>query len=341
MKLVIVSTTIHGDKGYRDWDTLAHKSTFPDVHFVIAGDFHSPPFDASNFQCSLEYLSADDQKSYACSESIGWKKWARRNIALLRAMELQPDYILVIDDDNRPHENYFDDWHRILTNTTNKEIVCDSDIINPWHNYLRTGDTKIKFYPRGFPIVFRDQEYDTLIKDTLPISPDSIGLYQGISLGDPDIDAMTRIVYSEPTPLNNISEKNYCLQNVWSPYNSQNTLFSKKLFPLAFTWPSAGRYEDIYASLVWQQFLFNNNMHVHIGDALNYQIRGKRDDIRDLSLEVEGYLHVHDVWDDIIKIKAESPIGFINEMIKSNNPIISREKIFLKSYLHDLQKIGY
>jgi hypothetical protein len=38
----------------------------------------------------------------------------RRNTALLRAMETEPDFILMIDDDNLPRDGYFDDWHRLL-----------------------------------------------------------------------------------------------------------------------------------------------------------------------------------------------------------------------------------
>jgi len=341
MDLIIVSTTIRGDEGYRDWDQLAAKSKFTTVSFIVTGDLQSSPFDERGFLCHLEYIEAKDQNSFSCSESIGWKKYARRNIALLRALELQPDYILMIDDDNRPHSNYFNDWHRVLTTKTSKSVEWLSNQTNQWHNYLRTGNTEIKLYPRGFPVSYRDLEYETVIKECDPISPESIGLFQGISLGDPDIDAMTRIVYSKPTPLQEIKEKNYCLRNVWSPYNSQNTLFSKKLFPLAFMWPNAGRFEDIYGSLIWQQFLFNNNMYVHIGDAVNYQNRGIRDNLIDLSLEVEGYLHVHDVWNEIIQIKTDNPMTFISEMIKSDNPIISREKYFLQSYLSDLHRIGY
>ena len=341
MKLAIVSTTIRGDSGYRDWDELASKSAFSDVKFFIAGDLNSIPFNDKRFICDLEYISAEQQRSYSCSDSIGWKRWARRNIALLKAIEFDPDFILFIDDDNRPHESYFKDWYDVLTKPTTKQVVCDSSVEHPWHNYLQTGDTKIPFYPRGFPITFRNQEYRTTIKDSTPISPDRIGVFQGISLGDPDIDAMTRIVYSTPTPLNSIQEKNFCMKNIWSPYNTQNTLFSKSLFPLAFTWPNSGRYEDIYASLVWQQFIFNNDMYVHIGDAINYQIRGKRNDVHDLSLEVDVYFNIENVWNDILRISALTPTVFIEELIKSSNPTIKKEQTFFSAYLDDLIRIGY
>ncbi len=342
MKLAIISTTIRGDQGYRDYDELAHDSNFSDVHFVISGDLQSVEFNSDNFMCNIEYLDVNYQNRYRCSGPIGWKKFARRNISLLRAMELRPDYILTIDDDNRPHQNYFNDWYKVLSETCNRSVTNDSQD-SVWHNYLRSGvleDSSLCLYPRGFPVAFRGQERTSIDKCD-PILPNEIGLYQGVSLGDPDIDAMTRIVFPEHEPLKDIKESNYCLQHIWSPYNTQNTMFSKVLFPLAFTWPSAERFEDIYASFAWQQLLFNNDMHVHIGDSMNWQIRGARNDLRDFSLEVEGYLHAHDVWEDIRGIEAKDPIDFIRQMIVSDNEIISKEKEFLEAYLVDLYEIGF
>lgn len=339
MKLAIISTTIHGDQGYRDYDDLAHRSPFSEVNFIISGDLQSPKFNDKNFSCNIEYLDVEDQKNYTCSEPIGWKKYARRNIALLRAIELNPDYILMVDDDNRPTENYFSDWYKILTNPCTKQVKSTNKSDLVWHNYLRTGDTDITLYPRGFPISFRDIDYGTTIEETNPISVEEIGVFQGISLGDPDIDAISRIVYPKATPLNSIKEKNFCLQNIWSPYNTQNTLFSRKLFPLAFTWPNSGRYEDIYASLVWQQFLFQQNMYVHVGDAMNYQIRGKRNNLKDFSLEVTGYLQIENVLESILQINTSCPIRFIKELSECCNGAIQYEGPFLDAYLEDVTKI--
>jgi hypothetical protein len=114
MKLAVVSTTVHGEKGYLPFDRLAAASPFSKVSFFIAGDKKSGPFDAARFQCQVEYLGIRDQARFACSESIGWNKIMRRNTALLRAMETEPDFILMIDDDNLPRDGYFDDWHRLL-----------------------------------------------------------------------------------------------------------------------------------------------------------------------------------------------------------------------------------
>lgn len=340
MKLAIISTTIHGEKGYLPYDRLAKKSKFSDVSFFIAGDKKSLPFDISAFTCNIEHLTPLAQGRFASSEAIGWNKPARRNIALLRAMETNPDFILTIDDDNIPSKDYFDSWYRVITTPATRHVIGVKDIEHAhWHNYLAHTDAEFEMYARGFPIPFRHKHSTKIVKAPLSIHPERIGVFQGISLGDPDIDAKTRIVYPKPTPLSVVHEKNYVLQHIWSPYNSQNTMFAKKLFPLAFMWSTAGRSEDIYASYVWQRFLFNNDMYAHVGDAVNFQERGKRNDLRDLTLEIETYLRSHEVWEEINKIKETDPLEFISALIRSEHEIIAREKGFMHAFHNDLERI--
>ena len=338
MKLAIVSTTVHGERGYLHFDRLAKQSEFSDIIFVISGDKKSPPFDTNLFKCEVEYIEAEAQERYHCSEPMGWNKIMRRNIALLRAIELKPDFILIIDDDNIPEEGYFKVWYRTITNPVDKLVVAEkSNGDSCWHNYLRTSDADIEIYPRGFPIEFRGVNSTRVISASEKIPNEKIGVYQGISLGDPDIDAITRIVY--PKQISKVKETNYCCKGIWSPYNTQNTMFSKILFPLAFVWPYCGRYDDIYSSFVWQQFLFNNDMYAYVGDAVNTQDRGQRDIFKDFSAEIEGYMNSLIVWKDITAIEAKEPLGFIKKLTESDNEIISRHKEFMLAYLKDLEAV--
>ena len=116
-------------------------------------------------------------------------------------------------------------------------------------------------------------------------------------------------------------------------------MFAKKLFPLAFMWSTAGRSEDIYASYLRQKFLFNNDMYAHVGDAVNFKDRGKRDDLRDMSLEIETYLRSHEVWAEINKIEEKDPLEFIKALIHSEHEIIAREKGFMHAFHNDLERI--
>jgi hypothetical protein len=337
MNLVIVSTTIHGEKGYLPFDRLAAISPFGKVSFVVSGDKKSRAFDTSSFQCPVEYLDPSAQARFKCSESIGWNKIMRRNIALLRAMEMEPDFILMIDDDNVPHENYFKDWHTVLTSEAARTLESAEGARSVWFNYLKWSSAKIEIYPRGFPVKYRIPSAPHFKDVPEGIPNNRIGLYQGISLGDCDIDAITRIAY--PDAVESLTEKNYCVSGLWSSYNTQNTMFSRLLFPIAFVWPFCGRYDDIYSSFVWQQVLFANGLYVHVGDAVNRQTRGQRDILKDLEHEVEGYLNAHLVWEAIGKIMTSDPLLFLEELIKSDQPIIKRQAAFMADFLFDVRTI--
>ncbi len=138
MKLAIISTTIHGEKGYLPYDRLAMQSKFSEVRFFIAADLKSPPFNTKMFQCSIEYIDVDTQKKFYCSEPMGWNKIMRRNIALLCAIGSKPDYILTIDDDNIPSDDYFDKWYEIITQPVKRIVTPVNGGYDEsyWHNYL-------------------------------------------------------------------------------------------------------------------------------------------------------------------------------------------------------------
>ncbi|MDP3727712.1 MAG: hypothetical protein Q8R35_03700 [bacterium] len=363
MRLVVIGTTINGEGGYVPFDRLAAESEFSDVTFVIAGDTNSKPFDVSKFSCRVEYLQPKDQERFSVSDTIGWKTPRRRPVAWLRAVELAPDYILSIDDDNIPPPDYFRRWHEVLTRSVSRIAVpVGTAEAAPWHNYLKSSDAPIEIYPRGFPLPFRRPGATAIAAAPDPITADRIGLFQGISLGDPDIDGMTRLVYPKRLPLDAIGEKNYCLREVWSPYNMQNTVFSKILFPLPILWPHAAQFDDIYASFVWQKILFNSGLYVHIGDPVNRQDRGIRDVLNvDFRETVEGYFFAHHVWEVINGITEKDPIAFMGKLMEygdgssgsgelsfsrhrwsspdGERHIIARHHEFFRAHLRDIAKI--
>src|SRR3989344_5259035 len=306
VKLAVIGTTINGEKGYLPFDELAAKSPFDEVVFVIAGDTHSKPFDISKFQCRVEYQEPKDQERFAISSVIGWKTPRRRPAAWLRAIELKPDYILSVDDDNMPSLDYFIVWHRVLTESVAAKVTAPAGDVSSWHNYLRTADAPIEIFPRGFPYM----------------------------------DAMTRLVWPKRTPLASVREKNYALKNVWSPYNMQNTAFSPILFGLPILWPFAGRFDDIYASFTWQRLLFTQGFSVFVGDPINRQDRGLRDTLRgDFREELDGYQQSHDVWAEIHAIEESNSIRFLERLIGGQHPAIQKHRAFFEAYRKDISNI--
>jgi hypothetical protein len=343
INLGIVSTTIHGEAGYLPFDRLAAQSPFASVTFYVAGDLDSPPFDTAPFACPVRFPGAAEQGGFHCSSEIGWHKIMRRNLALLRCIADQPDFILMVDDDNVPPPDYFETWHRVLTTAPRRAVYATStDADGPvWHNYLRSADAAVEIYPRGFPVAERGRG-KTEIR---PIAPGSVAaadiwLFQGISLGEPDVDAMTRIVVGPW--LQRVEELDFVLRDVWSPYNTQNTVFAPALFPLAVVWPHCGRYDDIFASFTWQQLAFSQRKFAHTGNPVNTQGRRRRNPTVDLSAEVEGILGCSEVMRAITSIEATDAVSFLEMLSELPGPeLIVRHRPFFEAFRRDLDGVGH
>ena len=66
IKLAIVSTTIRGDSGYRDWDRELDNFGKFDAKFFIAADKNSIHFNHKGFLTPLQYLSTKYQDCNKC-----------------------------------------------------------------------------------------------------------------------------------------------------------------------------------------------------------------------------------------------------------------------------------
>lgn len=275
MKTALITTTI-GSAGV----LRLYRSLDPSVRFFIAGDFKS-----NNSVLDLlvddignaEYLGVTDQKkiNYACSEVIGWNSIQRRNIATLEALKWGADYIISVDDDNIPLGPYFSEF----------------DFAN--HNGLQAESSSGWFDVggphRGFPHTKRGGV------SIHPVVGAKIGVMAGVCLGDPDIDAVTRIAIGPAlahAPLQLHSGVVFDPSSGWTVYNSQNTCFIRELAPAMFMIPGIGRMDDIYASLITQRVMRDRDYVVHFGKPFVHQQRNKHDLIKDLKAEIFGMEHI-------------------------------------------------
>jgi hypothetical protein len=80
-------------------------------------------------------------------------------------------------------------------------------------------------------------------------------------------------------------------------------------------------------------------MYAHVGDAVNRQERGKRDILKEMRDEVEGYMNAHHVWGAIQTIQAKDPSSFLQALLALDNEIIQRQAPFIKAFLEDLRDI--
>ena len=262
-----------------------YRACDPDVMFFIAGDRKTDDIAVTNFLMDIPnhaYYGIDVQHKlgYKCSPLLGENTITRRNIMLLEALKWGADVIVSVDDDNVPLEDAYFNYIRWAMRLEWSGLCASS----PQH-WVDVGQLlEPKASHRGFP-------YD--VKPTLQFNPivnAKIGVAAGICMGDPDIDATTRIV--DAPIVTNVSEllrSGIVVDNSnWTVFNTQNTAFLRKFAPAMFCAPGFGRFDDIFASLITQRIMREKGYHVHFGKPFVWQQRNKHNLIDDLQAEFLG-----------------------------------------------------
>ena len=101
--------------------------------------------------------------------------------------------------------------------------------------------------------------------------------------GDPDIDAVCRMIFK---PECNFNKKVFPFYSKKiSPFNSQNTLISRKVIKDYFLFPHIGRMDDIWASF----YVTSKKYQVLYNEPTVYQKRNVHNLIKDFKDEYIGY----------------------------------------------------
>lgn len=302
MKIALITTTINVPK------VLAlYRKLGPDVRFFVAGDHKTPHQALGDFldtvgrkgdveEASEQYYHPTDQQglNYKSSELIGWNTVRRRNIALLEALKWGAEIIVTIDDDNIPINEpvggpYFWWMARVFGAYTDDWEFHGIKASSP-SGWFDAGQLLIPQTPhRGFPHAKKAQPVYESIVDA------KVGVAAGLCLGDPDIDATTRIVnapvvhgVSELARAGVVTDPH----ETWTVFNTQNTAFIRELAPAMFCAPGLGRFDDIFASLITQRVMAERDLHVHFGQPFVWQQRNMHNLLRDLQEEVQGMLTI-------------------------------------------------
>ena len=178
---------------------------------------------------------------------IGWNTIARSNVGRLWAYDKGFSGILMLDDDNWPTAENFAHWHSKVGDQENL-VTVKSD--TGWFNVAQALVEKdgVEFYPRGFPPAQRWKP----VQETQALAINTIAVNAGLWLGDPDIDAITRL----ERPLRTVEyradwpETFALYPGTWSPWNSQNSAISREALVSYWMSPWAGRHLDIWASYI-------------------------------------------------------------------------------------------
>jgi hypothetical protein len=272
----IVTTTINYPK------TFVEKYASTDALLIVVGDEKTPPeTEELVTQHGGRYLPSYDQNQWQCSVAIGWNKIQRRNIGFLEAYRLGADVVITVDDDNLP-ENA-DVWlaghKRNLSDYVENTVTTNIGWFNP--GWLLNHQVQA----RGFPYFVVDRPLDF----NSGTSKNPVGVSAGLWLGDPDVDAMTRIVQGLETYELRGPDRSVIEPGTWAPINSQNTAWRRDLLPLTFLPPYVGRWDDILGGYVAQWSLWAAGYSVAYGQPLVRQDRNEHNLWKDLADEIAGY----------------------------------------------------
>ena len=292
MKKYIVTTTIQAPT-----EATLKFAKMKGWDFIIVGDQKTPH--ALYEGMDIIYLTPEYQeKQYkALSDAIGWNCIMRRNLGFVEAFRRGADVIASVDDDNIPYA----DWGKNLL--VGKAVEVDywvndnGNAFDPLsitnHNYL---------WHRGFPLneITTSRRPRLEEEDTPTIVHIEVGLWDG----DPDIDAICRIMYN-PKHLTLHAPLRYS-STQFIPFNSQNTFLSREAIQKYMVLPFVGRMDDIWGGYILQNRFPNSLI---FNRASVYQARNEQDLIKNLENETIGYRNTL----NFVKGKASLDLPFVSE----------------------------
>ena len=262
---------------------------------IVALDKKSKDFKLSNaVVLSTKY---QEKKWPKLSKLVGWNCIQRRNFAILEAYERGAEVIALIDDDNIPYKNWFKNIYlnqrfkcrEIKTNKIIFDPVGYTNHSNLWH--------------RGMPLeLVNDRKYK--VGKKIFFKPD---IQANFWNGDPDIDAVCRMLIKPECKF----KKNTFpfFSKKISPFNSQNTLLSRKVIKDYFLYPHIGRMDDIWASF----YVTSKNYKVVYNEPTVYQQRNVHNLIKDFKDEYIGYTNSLNLVKSLYK-SSENIYAFLPKM---------------------------
>lgn len=338
----VVTTTIHDPKNLADW---AVGMTVEDA-IIVAGDLNGPheaiikTLDDITGNRGIQTLYVAGHGAYepwAVGSVIGWRSIQRRNIAILEAMKMQPDFITTIDTDNYPSGS-----NHLKTIRETMDSVGRHDVVHADTGWLNVGEFLAPpVIHRGYPMSRRHTVSDRVWTREAA----TIGVHASLWAGDPDIDAIERI-HADPQTQSRGVEADFVLGNeTWCPFNSQATTYRRELFPLLCVWPFVGRMDDIWPSYVAKQIMRRFNYQVAYGRPFVRQDRNPHDLIKDLEAEILGYRYTDAFIEGLRRIDLSECTNVLDALGKCLS-IICRQSfippalsLFFDKWLRDLDTL--
>tara|TARA_B100001287_G_scaffold269234_1_gene266463 strand:+ start:3545 stop:4735 length:1191 start_codon:yes stop_codon:yes gene_type:complete len=241
------------------------------------------------FDVNIIYLSIEDQDKYFKNKYrkiyslFPYNDAHRRLLGLIYIKNMNPKRVIFIDDDNFVANDVdFLKGHEIVGKKISGNAIYNSSKWPNIYKYVET-DKNVPIYPRGFPWYYRNE--DSFKIKVKKVKNKIVLANCGFILGDPDIDAVSRLFWK--IKVNKINSKNNILiaKGMYCPFNDQNTCIDGKTSLLYYKPISAGRNSDIWTSYMYNKVSAIHDSLVSYGMPHLTQIRNIHDYWKDFDLE--------------------------------------------------------
>ena len=321
MKAIVITSIFNPTEAVK---RFAEKSGY---QVYVVGDKKTP----KDWSCpNVKFISVEEQarSNYRLAGLIPYNHYCRKMFGYLKAMEEGASTIIDTDDDNIPYNH----WDFPSLNGT-FDVVGLADYVNIYQLF-----TDQKIWPRGLPLRYINN--DNKWMENIRQEDTNIGIWQGLADEDPDVDAIYRLTIGQPCFFNRrrpivLEEKTVC------PFNTQNTLIRKELFPLLYL-PSyvTFRYTDILRGLLAQPIMWAHSYRLGFTDATVIQKRNEHDFYKDFISEIPMYETIEKVVEAVssaISPNASIYDNLYNSYLKLFNAGIVEKKeiINLEAWIED------
>ena len=326
MKKTIVITSI-----FNPTEAVVAFSKMTDYQLIVVGDRKTP----ENWSCNnVDYMSLKEQEAFTfkLAEVLPYNHYCRKMLGYLKAIKNGTDCIIDTDDDNIPKHN----WHFPEFEKTCDSIHENKGFVNIYQLY-----TKQTIWARGLPLNLITHKFE-LEKD-ITVKNCNVGIWQGLADEDPDVDAIYRLTNDTPCYFEERSPIVLGAGTI-SPFNTQNTMIRKELFPLLYL-PTyvTFRFTDILRGLVAQPIMWLYKYQLGFTNATVVQKRNPHDYMKDFVSEFPMYQNC----EKVIGLVSNAISGSQNiqtnlynayAALLKENIVCSNEMTTLEAWLQDMEK---
>lgn len=327
-KFIVITSIFEPTEAVRTFASL------PDYRLIVVGDRKTP----KNWhlpEVSFFSIERQQQSKFSLNRHLPENHYCRKMLGYLHAISEGAECVIDTDDDNLPlphwgFPDFFGEFHT---------VPGDYGFVNIYELYTRQ-----KIWPRGLPLDAIKRS-ESIKHADIKKRKTSVGVWQGLANEDPDVDAIYRLTSDAPCVFQDAGQFVIGAGTI-VPFNSQNTCFSRSMFPLLYL-PAfvSFRFTDILRGLLAQPIMWLFDRHLGFTNATVVQKRNPHDYMRDFASEIPMYLHTKKVV-ELVSEKISSRLSIEDNFYEAYRELINHgivpdeENRTLEAWLKDLQKVS-